>query len=122
MVLRERTDAGSAAGSEDGGMTYAVLWRTGRGPAHAGRLALLEDALLLEGTSKGVAGRCELGYDEIVTVDIGRSPAERLGGRPVAVIRSAAGETIEVAMLGGAGLLPELIEQLDAARANPSLR
>jgi hypothetical protein len=103
-------------------MTYAVLWRTGRGPAHAGRLALLEDALLLEGTSMGVAGRCEMGYDEILTVDIGRSAAERLGGRPVAVIRSAARATIEVAMLGGAGLLPELVEQLDAARANPSLR
>jgi hypothetical protein len=103
-------------------MTYAVLWRTGRGPAHAGRLALLDDALLLEGTSRGVAGRSEVGYEEIVAVEIGRSAAERLGGRPVAVIRSAVGETIEVAMLGGAGLLPELVEQLDSARSNPMSR
>ena len=97
-------------------MTYAVLWRTGRGPVHAGRLALQERALVLDGTSRGVAGTCELGYDEIVAVDVERDAALRLGGRPVTVIRSVGGETVEVAMLGGAGLLPELVEQLDAAR------
>jgi hypothetical protein len=101
-------------------MTYAVLWRTDRGPVHAGRLSLLEHALLLEGTSAGVAGRCELGYDEIANVDIGRGAAQRLGGRPVTVIQSPGGETVEVAMLGGAGLLPELVEQLDAARPEPA--
>jgi len=113
-------DAGHGAAGDDPRMTYAVLWRTGRGAAHAGRLALLEDGLLLDGTSGGVAARCELGYDEITAVDIGRSAAERLGGRPVAVIRRAAGMTIEIAMLGGAGLLPELVERLDGVRTSPT--
>jgi hypothetical protein len=72
---------------------------------------------VLEGTSSGVAGRCELGYQEIVAVDVRRDAAERLGGRPVTVIESAGGERVDVAMLGGAGLVPELVEQLDAARA-----
>ena len=102
-------------------MTYAVLWCTADGPAHAGRLALLDDSLLLEGTTHGVESQCEVGYDEIAAVGVGRSRAERLGGRPVAVIQRANGETLRVAMLGGAGLLPELVEQLDAARAKPSL-
>jgi hypothetical protein len=106
--------------AEDPHMTYAVLWRTGRGPVHAGRLALHGRSLLLEGTSRGLAGRCELDYDEIVNVHVGRSAAERVSGRPVTVIRTAAGETVEVAMLAGAGLLPELVEELDAARAHPS--
>jgi len=105
---------------EDPHMTYAVLWRRDRGPVHAGRLSLLDHVLLLEGTSAGVAGRCELGYDEIENVDIGRTAAQRLGGRPVTVIRSPRGETVEVAMLGGGGLLPELVEQLDAARVKPA--
>ena len=100
-------------------MTYAVLWRTGRGTAHAGRLALLEEALVHDGTSGGVTARCELGYDQIAAVDVGRSAAERIGGRPVAVIKTVDGATIEVAMLGGAGLLTELVERLDGVRTSP---
>jgi hypothetical protein len=103
-------------------MTYAVLWRTGGGPVHAGRLTLLEGKLLLEGTSRGVAGRCDLAHDEIASVDVGRAAAERLSGRPVIIIRRSAGETIEVALLGGAGLLPELVDQIDAARASLTSR
>jgi hypothetical protein len=94
-------------------MTYAVLWRTGHGPARAGKLSLLERSLVLEGGSNGSAGHCELAYADINSVGIERAAAERLAGRPVAVIEPATGDTVSVAILGGAGLLPELVDRLD---------
>lgn len=97
-------------------MSYAVLWSANRESIHAGRLALLPSSLLLEGSTRGDAFRCEIGYEEIVGVGIGRGRSERIRGRPVMVIKKVGGELLRVATLGGVGLLGELAEQVDVAR------
>jgi hypothetical protein len=94
-------------------MTYAVLWRSGCGPAHAGKLSLLEHSLLLEGTSNGANGLREIPYDEIRSVGVERAATARLAGRPVVLVAPVHGDTVSAAVLGGAGFLSELVEQLD---------
>jgi len=98
-------------------MTYAVLWCSGSEPIRAGRLDLTPVSLVLEGSSLGDTGRHEVAYADISTIGIGRTQDERLRGRPVALIEETDGCLLRIASLGGAGLLGELVERVDEARA-----
>jgi hypothetical protein len=94
-------------------MSYAVLWSEGEGPTLAGKLELVDDAIELEGRNGSVV-RLTLPLAEIASIRIGRTPAERLRGRPVLLLDVRDGAQVRVATLTGAGALHELADSLGA--------
>jgi len=90
--------------------TYAVSWSNGDGTPHAGRLELASDGLVLaNGTALEVVE-----YGELRDVHVGRSAADRIGGRATLVLERRSGEVIRVAGVGQAGIISELAEHLSS--------
>lgn len=103
---------------------YAVAFRVAPGAPAAGALVVCEDRVLLEGQSS--EGRSELSvpYADITEVRIGRSPEERLNGKPALLIEREGAQPIQIEPLGF-GLLHELAEILTSLaleNANPGQR
>ena len=70
------------------------------------------DALRLEGmTGDGLVSRRRIEYEEIRGVRIGRTPTERLNGRPTLVLERASAPPLQLGVLG-AGMLFELSDVL----------
>ena len=91
---------------------YAAIWREPDGGIAHGKLLLARDGLSLEGTTaEGSLSRRRVVYEEVIGVRIGRSPGERLNGRPALVLERASGESLALDVLG-AGMLYELADVL----------
>jgi hypothetical protein len=61
------------------------------------------------------AGRpvsCDLAYDALVTVRVGRSAADRIGGRLSLVLEQCSGLPIAIAGVSQLGIVAELAERL----------
>jgi len=90
--------------------TYAVTWHNGDGTPHAGRLELARDGLVLaNGSALDVVE-----YGELRHVYVGRSAADRIGGRATLVLERRTGDPIRVAGIGEAGIVSELAEHLSS--------
>jgi hypothetical protein len=89
--------------------SYAVSWRSGA-EVRSGRLELAADGLALTNgsTSETVA------YGDLRGVHVGRSAADRIGGRPTLVLERRTGEPIRIAGVGQAGIISELAERLSS--------
>jgi hypothetical protein len=98
---------------------YPVVWRTGDGPVSSGRLEVARDELLLHGAG---CGRLRVSFDDLSSVEIGRSPAERINGERSLVLERPSCERVLVAVLGGVGLLGEISELLARLRAEHAAR
>src|SRR4051794_23173312 len=81
--------------------SYGVVWREGDRPIVAGKLELQARALQLEGRD----GRCELPYDQLAEVHIGRSPAERIDGRASVVVQPRRGDALTISAVAQASLI-----------------
>lgn len=90
--------------------SYAVSWSNGDGTPHAGRLELALDGLVL---ANGSAFEV-VEYGELRDVHVGRSAADRIGGRPTLVLERRAGATLRVAAVGQTGIILELAERLSS--------
>lgn len=99
--------------------SYAVVWNEKLGPPASGRLEIGAQSLLLDGARGGVPVACEIPLAELETVRIGRSPTERLDGRPTLVLRARHGTTLHVAAVSQPGLVVELAERLSSLRVEP---
>ena len=97
-------------------MTYGVLWSQNGEAASAGKLEVRPGSLVLEGTARGRKERAELRPEEVAGVHVGRSPAERLEGRPVLVLERSRGQAVRIAPIGAIGLLHELHDVVDSWR------
>jgi hypothetical protein len=95
-------------------MSYAILWAENGDGVRAGKLVVHFDRIVLEGGDAGEAVRRELSYGSIKSVEIERGVAERLDGRPVAVLETD-DNTIRIASLIGGGELNELVALVSAA-------
>jgi hypothetical protein len=95
---------------------YAALWcDTGDAPL-AGLVEVGADSLCFEGRSSGRRARRRVGYDEIRSVHLTRTPTERLRGRPVIVLDVGRSDPIRVAS-PEPGALHELLDALTIAAA-----
>ena len=99
-------------------MSYGVLWSKNGEPAYAGRLEVERDRLVLEGSVRGRREHAELRPGEIEAVRVGRSQADRLGGRAVLVLERASGEDVRVAPIGAVGVLHELLDVVNGWRGS----
>ena len=96
------------------GDSYAAVWREPGSDIAHGKLVLDHDALRLEGmTGDGLVSRRRIEYEEIRGVRIGRTPTERLNGRPTLVLERASAPPLQLGVLG-AGMLFELSDVLAA--------
>ena len=98
---------------------YAVVWRTGDGPASSGKLELGADDLVLHGSSED---ELRIPFDQLTSVEIGRAAGERINGDRSLVLERHSCERVLVAALGGVGLLGELTDLLARLRAEHAAR
>ena len=94
---------------------YAVVWRTGDGPASGGRLELGDHELVLHGG--GAPEGLRISFDELSSVEFGRGPRERVNGEKSLVLERHSCERVLLAALGGVGLLGEVSNLLADLRA-----
>jgi len=110
----------SARGVSSRPHEYAVVWRTGDGPASSGRLELGDDDLILHGS--GEPDGLRIPFDDLSSAEIGRGTAERINGDKSLVLERHSCERVLVAALGGVGLLGELTDLLARLRAERAAR
>jgi hypothetical protein len=92
--------------------SYGVVWREGEAPVTAGKLELMPQALRLEGRE----GLRDIPYDQVAGVRIGRSPADRLEGRPSIVLDCRGANPVTISTVAQATLVGEIAERLAALR------
>jgi hypothetical protein len=94
-------------------LTYAVVWREPGGSVFAGKLGFASDSLRLEGSSDaGSLAHLRVLYRDLSGVRVGRSPEERIDGRPCIILERRAGRSLSIVPVGGAGALFEIEEAL----------
>jgi hypothetical protein len=94
--------------------SYGVVWREDRLPTASGKLELLPQAMRFEGVAGGRPTTRELAYDSLAAVRVGRSPTERVDGRPSLVLERRSGFPISIASVGQSGVVAEIAERLAA--------
>jgi hypothetical protein len=92
--------------------SYGVVWREGDHPLARGKLELLPRAVRLDGMAGSVPTTREIAYDYLTEIRIGRSPEERIDGRPSLVLEPRTGDTLSIASVAQAGVLAEIAEDV----------
>jgi hypothetical protein len=98
--------------ADDAGMSYAVVWSEEGSAVHVGKLELRDRSLVLDGLNGSGRIQRELGIGDVMSLHIGRSRGERLGGRPVLVLQLTHGGTLRLATLAGVGALHEIVDHI----------
>ena len=94
-------------------LSYAVVWHEAPGDARCGKLELTDAALRLVGTSPdGDSEVTEIPYRSLERTSVASAPGERMGGRPTLVLERRGEGPIEIASVGGIGVVSELAEHL----------
>lgn len=92
--------------------TYAVTWQDPPRGSQSGKLELGPQGVIFEGSSGNGPVRIEVGYDEISTIRVARSPADRLAGRPTLLLERGGHAPIRIASVAQTGIVSELAEHL----------
>ena len=114
--FRAPPDALSAPLADPSSMrtSYGVVWRDGHKPLARGKLELLPRAIRLDGMSGSDPASREIAYDYLSEVRIGRSPAERIHGRPSLMLEPRTGDTLAIASVTESGVIGEIADRLAA--------
>jgi hypothetical protein len=94
--------------------SYGVVWREGEHPLARGKLELLPRAVRLDGMTGSEPTTREIPYEYLSEIRIGRSPEERIDGRPSLVLAPRTGDTLSIASVAQSGVLAEIAERLAA--------
>jgi hypothetical protein len=97
--------------------TYGVVWRVGNRPLARGKLELLRRSLQLEGMTGSQPATCEIAYDHLSEIRIGRSTSDRIDGRPSLVLAPRGGDTVSIASVAQPGIVAEIAERLASLQA-----
>ena len=92
--------------------SYGVVWREGALPPVSGKLELGPRALRLEGRARA----CELPYERVSNVHVGRSNGERIDGRPTVVVERRFGSPVTISTVAQPSLVGEIVERLAAVQ------
>jgi hypothetical protein len=92
--------------------THAVVWSSDEG-RFSGRLESFPDRFELVGRDR----RLTLQFRDFTAVSIARSRADRLLGMPVLALQRKGGGPVRIAALEGPGLLHDLADRVEQARA-----
>jgi hypothetical protein len=94
--------------------SYSVIWDSNR-DYQVGRLELEPHGIRFHGPGR----EQEVFFEDIESVHVGRSPEERLAGKPCLVIERHAGRPVRIGSLDGLGALNELAGVLGHLTATP---
>jgi hypothetical protein len=94
--------------------SYGVVWRDGHKPLARGKLELLPRAIRLDGMSGSEPASREIAYDYLTEIRIGRSPEERIDGRPSLLLEPRTGDSLAIASVAQSGVIAEIAERLAA--------
>jgi hypothetical protein len=95
------------------GTSYAAIWRSGRGPVCAGQLVITPNGLYLDGADRsGTTRSAKAGVEEISSLRIGRTPAERIDGRSSVIVEVSGGDRLVISSASGVGLTREIAERV----------
>jgi len=92
--------------------THAVVWSNGEG-RFSGKLEAFSDRFELVGRDR----RLTLRFRDLTTVLIARGRGDRLLGMPVLALEREGEGLVRIAALEGPGLLHDLAERVERARA-----
>jgi len=81
----------------------------------AGRILVATSALDFEGAGRGRQASRHIPYTDIASAHLGRTPSDRVGGRPALVLELTDGEVIRIAT-PELGALHELEEAVTSER------
>lgn len=95
-------------------VSYGVVWRVGTLPLASGKLELLPSALRLDGMANSRPTAREIPYESLAGVRVGRSPSDRIDGRPSLVLDRRTGQSITIASVAQPGVIAEIAERLAA--------
>jgi hypothetical protein len=95
--------------------TYAITWREASGLQYSGRLEFAPNYVRLEGGDSTSGGARHVPYDEISSISMARTAADRIDGRQTLVVERRGGGALLLAAVGQLGALAELAERLAAA-------
>jgi hypothetical protein len=114
--LRASPDAEPAPVADASTMrtSYGVVWREGQKPLARGKLELLPRAIRLDGMSGSEPASREIAYDYLTEIRIGRSPDERIDGRPSLLLEPRTGDSLAIASVAQSGVIAEIAERLAA--------
>jgi hypothetical protein len=94
-------------------LSYAVVWHEPPHEARSGKLELADTALRLVGTgSDGGDEVTEIPYRMLERTRVASAPRERWCGRPTLVVERRGEEPIQIASVGGIGVVSELAEHV----------
>jgi hypothetical protein len=96
-------------------LSLPAVWSEDDAPARPGRVELRGKRLRLVGGSREAEQTRELELSEISSTRVGRTTADRIGGRPTLVLELRRGGSIRIAGFARLGALGELTERLLAA-------
>jgi hypothetical protein len=104
--------------------SYGVVWREGEHPLARGKLELFPLTLRLDGMTGSEPTTREIAYDNLAEIRMGRSPEERIDGRPSLVLAPRTGDTFSISSVAQAGILAEIAERVTALQvdARPDIR
>ena len=88
--------------------SYAVLWSNGDEIA-SGRLDRFADRFELHGREQNAS----ISLSDLAGAEISRRASKRLRGLPVLVLRGSGESTLRIASLEGAGVLHELLHEIE---------
>jgi hypothetical protein len=94
--------------------SYGVVWREGAKPLARGKLELLPRAVRLDGMAGSEPVTHEIAYDYLSEIRVGRTPDERIDGRPCLVLEPRTGDRVTIASVAQSGVVGELAERLSA--------
>lgn len=94
--------------------SYSVIWECSTG-FEVGRLELQPHGIAFQGPDR----QHTIFFEDIETVHVGRSPAERLAGKPSLVLERRTGGPVRIGSLDGLGALNELAGVLGHLTATP---
>lgn len=101
--------------SEQPRRSYAVIWRTGKGPVRPGKLVLGATGFRLETGAPGGRLTTEgIRYADLVSIEKASS-SQRIHGRPTTLVRRLEREPVAIAAVDGPGSAHELAERLAGA-------
>jgi hypothetical protein len=98
--------------------TYGVVWREGDSSLARGKLELLGNSVRLDGVADSRPSACDIPYQSLAAVRVGRSSDDRLDGRPSLVLERRAGPSISIASVAQPGVVAELAERLARLQLN----
>ena len=96
--------------------SYAVVWSDRERPRSTGKLELLPGSLRLEGLTGSEPANLDVPYETLSSVRLGRAAADRIDGRPAAILERDGGGRLAITTVAQPSVVGEIVDALARLR------